>query len=740
MTAQGIESGPVDLVLGAGGPVARALGAGHEVRAQQLEMARAVWETMESRSHLLVEAGTGVGKSFAYLVPAMLRCLRGERVVVATNTISLQEQLIEKDIPLLQGTLGGREAGREGPPRSGGVPEAGEPPRSGGVPEAGEPPRSGGVPKGGEVGVPGAWRGEVDAALVKGRGNYLSVRRLMLASKRQDRLFADAASRQSLHVIEDWAYETTDGTLSTLPQLERPAVWDRVQSDSGNCMGRKCPEYGRCFYQSARRRMEKAKLLICNHALFFADLALRQRGVGFLPKYDHVVLDEAHNVEDVASEHFGLSLPEGRLWRLLSSLHHRRTGRGFLAQVELGDDAGLGAVDEAIRLTVQAETAGRILFEELARLGAAGESGGRVREAQAVANPLSPVMRELALRLGALKPKVRREEDRYELNAYAERAAEIGACCAALIDQSMPGCAYWVDVGQATGARPGRVTIACSPVEVAPLLRQRLLEQDWSVTFTSATLAAGGSWSRDEGVGPFAHTIARLGCEGARTLRLGSPFPLSEQLRVFADVRPGRPPGGLDAAYERRLASAIFEHLCETDGGAFVLFTSLRSLGAMADVLRGPLAEEGITLLAQGRDGPRAEILRRFRGDDRAALFGAASFWQGVDVPGQGLRSVIITRLPFEPPDRPLTQARLELIEQRGGNPFFEESLPRAVMRFKQGLGRVIRSARDSGRVVVLDGRLVTARYGGLFRAALPEGVEVAPWPDPAGIDERMPF
>ncbi len=688
-----IALSPVEAVLGAGGPVARALGEGFEARSQQLAMARAVWETMEARAHLLVEAGTGVGKSYAYLAPAMLRCLRGERVVIATNTISLQEQLIDKDIPMLRATLGA-------------------------------PP----------VGTPAEWIGDIDAALVKGRGNYLSIRRLQLASRKQDRLFADAASRQSLHVIEDWAYDTTDGTLSTLPQLDRPAVWDRVQSDSGNCMGRKCPEYFNCFYQRSRRRMEEAKLLVCNHALYFADLALRQRGVGFLPKYDHVVLDEAHNVEDVASEHFGLSLPEGRVWRLLGSLYHTRRQRGFLAQLELTGEEGHGAVDSAIRLTLQADSAARALFDDLARAARAGDSSGRVRAPGIVENPLTPVMKELALRLSSLKSRVAKEEDRYELNAYAERAAEIGACCSALIDQAMPGCAYWIEVGRSDDGRPGRVTLACSPVEVASLLRERLLGQEWSVTLTSATLAAGGRSSRaqtaeDTPAGPFAHTITRLGCEGARTLRLGSPFPLSEQLRVLVDVRPGKPPGGADARYDARLAEAIFEHVQATRGGAFVLFTSLRSLAAMARALRGRLAEEGITVLAQGVDGPRAEILRRFRADEHAALFGAASFWQGVDVPGHGLRNVIITRLPFEPPDRPLTQARLELIQQRGGNPFAEESLPRAVMRFKQGIGRVIRSARDSGRVVALDARIVTAPYGGLFRAALPEGVAVEPWP-----------
>src|SRR5690606_35945992 len=233
----------------------------------------------------------------------------------------------------------------------------------------------------------------------------------------------------------------------------------------------------------------------------FADLALRQQGVGFLPKYDHVVLDEAHNVEDVASEHFGLSLPEGRIWRLLGSLYHTRRQRGFLPQLELRPDAGYEAIDHAVRLTMEADRAARALFDDLAQVARRGDGSGRVREPGVVANPLSPVMKELAMRLGALKTKVIKDEDRYELNAYAERAQEIAACCTALIDQTLDGCAYWIELGTPTvpGGSAGRgasyaprVTLACSPIEVAPLLRQRLLDQEWSVTLTSATLAAGG--------------------------------------------------------------------------------------------------------------------------------------------------------------------------------------------------------------------------------------------------------
>ena len=381
------------------GACARAMGDRFERRDEQVRVAEAIDRAMEA-AHLLGEAGTGVGKSFAYLAPSMVRCMeRGEVVVIATNTIALQEQLVGKDIPLLRALLdpgaGERSCGVGAAPGA----EPGEAARDGGDEGAGD--------SGGESG--GGASGGVRPCLVKGRGNYLSIRRLRLASQRQDRLLADAASRRSLHVIEDWAYQTGDGTLSSLPPLERPGVWDRVQSDSGNCMGRKCPTHRQCFYQSARRAMERANLLVCNHALFFSDLALRMRGHGFLPRYDHVVIDEAHSAEEVASEHFGLSLSEGRVSHLLSTLYAPRQARGYLAHLALSVGSA-DEVDGTVRLVLEAEGACRAFFEAVGGLSdRLGEGGGRVRTPARIDNPLSPAMHELALRLGRLKASAKAE-------------------------------------------------------------------------------------------------------------------------------------------------------------------------------------------------------------------------------------------------------------------------------------------------------------------------------------------
>lgn len=740
-----------------GGLLARSLGDHFEARGEQLAMAEAVARAFEERSHLLVEAGTGVGKSFAYLIPAMLRVLLNqETVVIATNTIALQEQLVRKDVPLLREIVEGAVRATGGGTGQDAMSLPGD--------ERGE--------ANGTAGPPG-----VRAVLVKGRGNYVSIRRLKLASQRQDRLFADAAARRSLHQIEDWALGTTEGTLSTLPALERPGVWDKVNSDSGNCMGRKCPHYDACFYQSARREMEQANLLICNHALFFSDLALRSQEFGFLPEYHHVVLDEAHGVEDVASEHFGLTLAEGRVQHLLSTLYHQKTGKGYLPQLALVAGDG-GAIDAAIRDVIAAGGAARAFFDSLGEVvRAAGEGGGsappgragpfasafqpgmaRVRRPGVAANVLTPALRELALRLKGLRDTVKGEPDRFELNAYAERAQLCADAADALIDQTLDGCAYWIEVsgGEDDGYGPQRVTLAAAPVEVGPLLKERLFSRSFSVVLTSATLATRTLKGDDRrravadfeasaefdaspaladrlptGSGAFAYTSQRLGCEGARTLQLGSPFDHARQVEFIVDrtpaavARPAQAAGrrGDPAQSPEHLCRRILHHVAATDGGAFVLFTSFHTLRSVGRLLRPHLEGMGMPLLAQGIDGSRTHILDEFRRDERSVLLGAASFWQGVDVRGRGLRNVIITKLPFEPPDRPLTQARLERIEQQGGDPFRDDSLPRAVIRFKQGFGRLVRSQSDHGRVVVLDARIVTSSYGRAFLDALPDGV-----------------
>lgn len=669
----------IEELLATAGPVAARFGEGFEPRRQQVEMAQRVAETLDKRGHLMVEAGTGVGKSFAYLLPAVRKIVQtegAERVVIATNTIALQEQLLRKDVPLLEKVF--------------------------------------------EVLAPDAQsKPAFRAELVKGRGNYLSIRRLRMASERQDKLFTDNHARSTLHAIEDWAYETTDGTLATLPQLDRPAVWDRVQSDSGNCMGRKCPSYEQCFYQNARRRMERANLLICNHALFFSDLALRRRSAGFLPVYHHVILDEAHAIEDTASEHFGVSLAESRVRFLLGGLYSAQKHKGLLASARSVTDET--ARDGAIRAVLDCDEAARRFFDHVVSFVAGRTGSARLPalapgDEELFPNTLTPAFKTLTLALKRLKDHTDNEPEKYELNAFIERAAAVADSAEILCAQMLDGFAYWAEASAPEGQRfrGVRATLACAPVDIAPILREHLFNAGVSVVLTSATLTTRR--------GSFEHAMERLGTPDADTLALGSPFNHAAQSELHADATM---PDPRHPAYIEALAERVCEHLSDTDGGAFILCTSFQTMHALVQAASHSLDRAGYPVWVHGRDGSREHILEQFRKNERSVLFGTSSFWQGVDVRGRGLRNVIITRLPFDPPDRPLTQARLERIEARGGNPFMEDSLPRAVIRFKQGFGRLIRSAADHGRVVVLDPRLLTARYGRMFIDALPEGVRM---------------
>ena len=638
----------IDDILGADGPLARHL-PGFVPRRAQIRMAEAVAEALAERSPLLVEAGTGTGKTFAYLVPALLA---GARVLVSTGTRTLQDQLFAKDVPLVAGALGA----------------------------------------------------PAKVALLKGRSNYLCTYRLK-RELAQGALEGIVKRDPLLARLETWAATTATGDLAEVPGLnEGHALWPKITSTRENCLGQRCSDYGSCHVVAARREAQGADLVIVNHHLLLADLALKEDGFGdLLGTADAVILDEAHQLPDLATQFFGVSVSSRQVETALAE------GRASLLRAG-GSLAEIGTAGRAVEAALSAV---------LATLAGSARPGARLRWEELSSDLESAQLAVVA----ALRDYATTLADASREPAVAQVATRATELASALERITLCG----DDEGARTVEFTGRgYSLGLLPFDIAERFRGLIEARPAAWIFTSATLSVPSGESDD-----FSHFASRLGLEQARSLRIASPFDYEQQAMLYL---PASMPEPSSPAFVPAVISASLPLLEVSGGGAFILFTSHRALAQGAAELRARWdGAAEVPILVQG-EGPRERLLREFRDHGNAVLLGTASFWEGVDVKGEALRLVIIEKLPFASPDDPLTKARIEYLQRQGGNAFRDYQLPEAVLALKQGVGRLIRSETDRGMIVICDPRLLGKSYGRVFRASLP------PMPATQSLEEALRF
>jgi len=709
-----------DDIIGAlreGGSVASRLES-FEPRQAQLDLMELIIRCFNDDAIGAAEAGTGVGKSFAYLLPALeFAALTEERVVVSTATITLQQQLFGKDIPLVSAALDSK----------------------------------------------------VKVVLVKGRGNYLCLRRLEDALREPD--LAGGEEREEIDGVARWAEGSRTGGRDELPFAPSEDLWSRVCSDADICMGRRCPWQTRCFVLALRREAASAGLVVVNHHLFFADLAARRDGAGYgsaavLPPYSRVIIDEAHTIEDAATSFFSKEFSRPGILRHLGRLHRKRRNRegGLLlrlcSMLPSDDNSlkGLVAGIDGLRKAAAALDAPALdlcgaegVFRFSAGKTGAGAEGSIFPLLIALRKKLLDFAAKTRELIGALPESADDDSTTWEVKAILRRFDAIAGICLAFAEyRQKESEVMWIERRKASGAEGGGgAAFTQSPVELAESLRESLFKPYKTVVCVSATLAVNGGfayWATRSGAGGYLQAAsesrgenfgggfcensgeaqggepapARKKGEANRAFYSGcfpSPFPYSSAVLLAV---PADAPLPDEEAYQDFVNHSVARLAAVAGGSALALFTSYKSLNSAWNAAQPELQSLGIRCLKQG-DDDRTRLLQAFLADESSVLFATSSFWEGVDAPGDTLRLVILCRLPFRTPNDPVFEARREAVQKSGGNPFMDLSLPEAVTKFKQGFGRLMRRSGDRGVVAVLDGRLIKKRYGEIFLHSLPE-------------------
>ena len=615
---------------------------GFECRPQQIAMAEAVGRVFDSEHHLIVEAGTGTGKSLAYLIPAILWAVKhNKKVVVSTHTKTLQEQLLYHDIPLIHEKLK----------------------------------------------IPFRY------ALCLGNENYLSLRRLKRAS--QAGLFTMVEEDEQMAAIFDWVNETPTGTKGNLPFEPLPSVWEDVGRQKDLCLGKNCETHNTCFYFKEKKRWFGAHLLIVNHHLFFANVA---SSGAVLPRFDAVIFDEAQNIEESATSFLGLKISNSYLYYFLDRLYHSRTRKGLLSRIKHDYVLHLRNQVGVVRKAV--ETFFTRIVEEYGKK----DRVLRIYKPIAIDNAIYFPMKELYESLKNFEGMVQSEEDRIEITAAANRCMEFNNSIPAFLNQDLDGYVYWLEINEKK--KFSRIVLQGVPINAAEELQEQVFSKIGRVVLTSATLTTHKS---------FDFIRERIGFDAQEQSILGSPFDYPNQALLYVSADLPEPSETMEK-YASAMAKRCGELVEISEGRTFILFTSYALMDQVYDRLQHLSSK--FYFLKQG-EIPTGQMIQRFK-KTSGVIFGTNSFWQGVDIPGDALKSVIITKLPFDVPSEPLTEARIEDLRRRSIDPFSHYQIPRAIIQMRQGFGRLIRKQSDTGVVSILDSRVARRGYGKQFLDSLP--------------------